>query len=173
VAVIHPQIRVEFEAGASHIWHDDPYAGGAFALFDSGQQTLLHDEIVKPEGRIHFAGEHASLYHAWIQGAFESGLSAAIAVHQAPLRKTLRVSRTLRVCIFIPRQCRVSRSFEPAFAGGSLPRNAALAQAYRVISIGVRDPKSKCWLKTGSATSRTQQGHDSYTINVGAMVGID
>lgn len=83
VAVIHPQIREEFEAGASHMWHDDPYAGGAFALFDPGQQILLHDEIVKPEGRIHFAGEHASLYHAWIQGAFESGLRAAAAVHQA------------------------------------------------------------------------------------------
>ena len=26
-------------------------------------------------------------------------------------------------------------SFEPAIAGGSLPRNAALAQAYRVISL--------------------------------------
>ncbi|MCE9646325.1 MAG: flavin monoamine oxidase family protein [Chloroflexi bacterium] len=82
VAVIHPQIMDEFEAGASHMWHDDPYAGGAFALFDPGQQSLLYDDIVKPEGRIHFAGEHASLYHAWIQGAFESGLRAALAVHQ-------------------------------------------------------------------------------------------
>ena len=71
---------------------------------------------------------------------------------------------------FIPRQCRVLQSFEPAFAGGSRPRNAALAQAYRVISFGVRDPKIKCWLKTVGATSRTQQGHDSYTIKVGAMV---
>jgi monoamine oxidase len=84
VAVIHPQIRDEFETGASHMWHDDPFAGGAFALFDPGQQTLLHEDIIKPEGRIHFAGEHASLYHAWIQGAFESGLRAAIAIHQAP-----------------------------------------------------------------------------------------
>jgi monoamine oxidase len=82
VAVIHPQIMEEFEAGASHMWHDDEFAGGAFALFDPGQQTLLHDEIIKPEGRIHFAGEHASLYHAWIQGAFESGLRAAITIHQ-------------------------------------------------------------------------------------------
>jgi hypothetical protein len=32
-----------------------------------------------------------------------------------------------------PRLCRVSPGFEPARAGGSLPRNAALAQAYRVI----------------------------------------
>lgn len=84
VAEIHPQIAREFEVGTSWMWHDDEFAGGAFALFDPGQQSLLHVEIVKPEGRIHFAGEHASLYHAWIQGAFESGLRAAIAIHQAP-----------------------------------------------------------------------------------------
>jgi len=82
VAEIHPQITKEFEVGASWMWHDDEFAGGAFALFDPGQQTLLQDEIVKPEGRIHFAGEHTSLHHAWIQGAFESGLRAAVAIHQ-------------------------------------------------------------------------------------------
>jgi len=37
-----------------------------------------------------------------------------------------------------PRLCRVLPGFEPASAGGSLPRNAALAQAYRVISIKLR-----------------------------------
>ncbi len=74
---IHPQIESEFEAGASWMWHDDEFAGGAFALFDPGQQTLLHEAIVAPEGRFHFAGEHASLGHAWIQGAIESGLRAA------------------------------------------------------------------------------------------------
>ena len=84
VAEIHPQITKEFEVGTSWMWHDDEFAGGAFALFDPGQQTLLHAEIVKPEGRIHFAGEHTSLHHAWIQGALESGLRAAVAVHQAP-----------------------------------------------------------------------------------------
>ncbi len=84
VAEIHPQIAKEFEVGTSWMWHDDEFAGGAFALFDPGQQTLLHEEIVKPDGRIHFAGEHTSLHHAWIQGAFESGLRAALAIHQAP-----------------------------------------------------------------------------------------
>jgi monoamine oxidase len=83
VAEIHPQIIKEFEVGTSWMWHDDEFAGGAFALFDPGQQTLLHDEIVKPEGRIHFAGEHTSLAHAWIQGALESGLRAAIAIHKS------------------------------------------------------------------------------------------
>jgi monoamine oxidase len=78
---IHPQAPYEYEVGASKMWHDDPFAGGAFALFEPGQQTLLHAHIVAPEGRVHFAGEHASLAHAWIQGAIESGLSAAAAVN--------------------------------------------------------------------------------------------
>ena len=84
IAEIHPQILEEFEVGTSWMWHDDEFAGGAFALFDPGQQSLLHQEIIEPEGRIRFAGEHASLYHAWIQGALESGLRAGIAVHQSP-----------------------------------------------------------------------------------------
>lgn len=83
LAQIHPQIIDEFEVGASWMWHDDEFAGGAFALFDPGQQSLLYNDIIKPEGRIHFAGEHASLAHAWIQGAIESGLRAAVEIHQA------------------------------------------------------------------------------------------
>lgn len=77
IAQIHPQIVEEYEGGASWSWHDDPHAGGAFALFEPGQQTLLYPHIIAPEGRIHFAGEHASLAHAWIQGSIESGLRAA------------------------------------------------------------------------------------------------
>jgi monoamine oxidase len=73
VAQIHPQVVDCFEVGASWMWHDDPYAGGAFALFEPSQQGLLHEHIIAPEGRVHFAGEHASLAHAWIQGAIESG----------------------------------------------------------------------------------------------------
>lgn len=83
LAQIHPQATEEFEVGASKMWHDDEFAGGAFALFDPGQQTLLHEHIIAPEGRIHFAGEHASLAHAWIQGAIESGLRAAYEIHSA------------------------------------------------------------------------------------------
>jgi monoamine oxidase len=81
---IHPWIRDEFECGASHAWYDDKWARGAFALFAPGQLTELHDDIVRPEGRIHFAGEHASLHHAWIQGSLESGIRCAQAIADAP-----------------------------------------------------------------------------------------
>lgn len=83
VAQIHPGVREEFEVGASHAWYSDRWARGAFALFAPEQQTELQEDIVRPEGRVHFAGEHCSLYHAWIQGALESGIRAALEVHAA------------------------------------------------------------------------------------------
>lgn len=86
VSKIHPRIRDVYEVGASYAWYNDRFANGAFAMFEAGQQTQLQADIVKPEGRIHFAGEHCSLYHAWIQGALESGLRAARAIHETPVR---------------------------------------------------------------------------------------
>jgi len=83
VGRIHPRIRDMYEVGASHAWYSDRWARGAFAMFTPGQQTELQADIVRPEGRIHFAGEHCSLYHAWIQGALESGIRAAQAIHDA------------------------------------------------------------------------------------------
>jgi monoamine oxidase len=92
VSKIHPRIRDVYEVGASHAWYDDRFANGAFALFEAGQQTQLQEAIVSPEGRIHFAGEHCSLYHAWIQGALESGLRAARAIHEAPAVDSARLA---------------------------------------------------------------------------------
>jgi monoamine oxidase len=80
-AAIHPQIISEFEVGASHFWHSDEFAGGAFAMFAPGQLRRLHAHIREPEGRIYFAGEHASREHAWIDGAIESGLNVANTIH--------------------------------------------------------------------------------------------
>ena len=85
VAQVHPSITEEFEVGAVQNWYDDPWARGAFALFEPEQQTRLQESIVAPEGRIHFAGEHTSLYHAWIQGALESGIRAAKEIHERPM----------------------------------------------------------------------------------------
>ncbi len=84
VAAIHPRIKEEYEVGAVKDWYGDPFARGAFALFEPEQQTRLQGAIVQPEGRIHFAGEHTSLYHAWIQGALESGIRTAKEIHEAP-----------------------------------------------------------------------------------------
>lgn len=81
VVLIHPQLRQELEVGASKAWQLDPYAGGAFADLLPGQYDELYPHIATAEGRFHVAGEHASLNHAWIQGAINSGIRAAIEIH--------------------------------------------------------------------------------------------
>ena len=75
---IHPWIGEEFEVGASHAWYDDPWARGAFALFEPEQQTNLQADIVRPEGRVHFAGEHTCYaFTGYMEGALQSGFRLA------------------------------------------------------------------------------------------------
>jgi len=49
----------------------DPWQCGAFALHTPGQIGFI-DTLGQREGRIHFAGEHTSVYTGWMQGALES-----------------------------------------------------------------------------------------------------
>jgi monoamine oxidase len=62
---------------------NEPYAGGAFCLFNPTQESRLHRPIRQIEGCFHFAGEHTSLNHRWIEDAVESGLRAAHEIHHA------------------------------------------------------------------------------------------
>ena len=71
--------------GQTKSWLRDPYAFGEAAIYTPHQMTSFHLDVVKPEGPVHFAGEHVSLKHAWIEGAVESGVRAAIAVHEVPV----------------------------------------------------------------------------------------
>ncbi len=84
VAHLHPQVAKLAAATASAVWGNNSYSIGAFADFSPGQQSRLYPHIVQQEGRYHFAGEHASLTHAWIQGAIQSGIRAAWEVRHAP-----------------------------------------------------------------------------------------
>lgn len=78
LAQVHPQLGQPGVVGrtASWSWDTHPWSGGAFAWFMPGQHTALHRYVVASEGRIFFAGEHASLTHTWMQGALESALVA-------------------------------------------------------------------------------------------------
>lgn len=76
LARVHPQLARagEVRRTASWSWDNHRWSGGAFAWFMPGQWSALHRHVVAPEGRIHFAGEHVSLAHTWMQGALESAL---------------------------------------------------------------------------------------------------
>ena len=85
LAVIHgDQVYREFVKGFSFSWAQNPYSCGEWAMFKPGQQTELHPFIAVPEGRVHFAGEHTTLTHGWMQGAIESGIRVALEVNDLP-----------------------------------------------------------------------------------------
>jgi monoamine oxidase len=68
---IFPELEKTFEGGISKCWGLDPWQRGSFALHTSGQIGFI-EILGKPEGRIHFAGEHTSVFTGWMQGALES-----------------------------------------------------------------------------------------------------
>jgi monoamine oxidase len=85
LAAIHGnEVYSDFQGGVSHSWIRYPYSAGAFTMFKPEQVNELSPYISTPEGRVHFAGEHASTTHAWIQGAIESGIRAAYEVNDLP-----------------------------------------------------------------------------------------
>ncbi|NWQ44231.1 flavin monoamine oxidase family protein [Bacillus sp. EB106-08-02-XG196] len=71
----------EFLQGISFNWSQNPFSAGCFTLFTPGQVTDFGDYIHQPEGLLHFAGEHTSNFHGWIEGAVESGIRAAYEVN--------------------------------------------------------------------------------------------
>jgi monoamine oxidase len=74
---VHPGVGSHYEGERSKSWQDDAFARGAYASFRPGQMTSWLPEIVRPEGRIHFAGEHTSIFPATMEGAIESGIRVA------------------------------------------------------------------------------------------------
>lgn len=63
-----------FDTGVSKSWALDEWSKGAWASPTTSQNETLDESISQIEGRVHFAGEHASNDRGWMQGALFSGL---------------------------------------------------------------------------------------------------
>ena len=74
-----PGIRTGFNGRAlAYDWTADPWARGSYAAFLPGQTVRFATELKRPEGGIHFAGEHTSVaFQGFLEGAVESGERAA------------------------------------------------------------------------------------------------
>jgi monoamine oxidase len=82
--ILYGSLDGKLQEGASQIWHQDPFAGGAYTYFQPGQMAAFLPIAQRPEGRIHFAGEHTSAWHGWMNGALESGNRVADEINSAP-----------------------------------------------------------------------------------------
>ncbi|MFL5541841.1 MAG: flavin monoamine oxidase family protein [Longimicrobiaceae bacterium] len=80
---VHPGLARAFERGASYCWDADPWARGDYAWFAPGELGAFLPHLARPEGRVHFAGDHTSALPGWMQGALGSGRRAAEEVHAA------------------------------------------------------------------------------------------
>ncbi|GAA6619988.1 FAD-dependent oxidoreductase [Scytonema sp. NUACC26] len=78
LGLIHPQINENgvLQRMESWNWDNHRWSQGAFTFMKPYQQLGLYKDVIAPEGRIYFAGEHASIQFAWIEGAVESSLRA-------------------------------------------------------------------------------------------------
>ncbi len=81
---LHPGIRQNFEGGTSKCWEEDEWARGCQSWFKPGQMSSLLPHIARPEGRVHFAGEHTSAWTGTMEGALESGNRTAREANEAP-----------------------------------------------------------------------------------------
>lgn len=68
-----PQLPAEVEAAYVKIWEEDPWQRGAIASVQPHQYHWIWPAARRAEGRIHFAGEHTSVWIGYMNGALESG----------------------------------------------------------------------------------------------------
>ncbi len=69
---LFPAAAEQFVRGQLHDWNADPYSNGGFSNTPPGYVLNHMRHIATPEGKIHFAGEHASPWLGFIEGALES-----------------------------------------------------------------------------------------------------
>ena len=79
---IFPGATSSLQSGVSQSWAEEEWSKGAWASPTGSQDTALANHIGLAEGRIHFAGEHASDDHGWMQGALFSGIRAAAEINE-------------------------------------------------------------------------------------------
>jgi monoamine oxidase len=78
-----PGIDGQIVGVAHKAWQEDPWAGGGWGWTQPGQLRWMFPAMRQVEGRVHFAGEHTSIWAAWMNGALESAERVAAEILQA------------------------------------------------------------------------------------------
>jgi monoamine oxidase len=78
-----PGIRGQIVGVAHKAWQEDPWAGGGWGWVQPGELRWMFPAMRQVEGRVHFAGEHTSIWAAWMNGALESAERVAAEILHA------------------------------------------------------------------------------------------
>ena len=79
-ARIHPQYTTEFETAFSVSWPRVPWSRGSWRS-ETAKALEALAALRQPDGRIYFAGDYMTDHSSWMQGAFESARTVAMALH--------------------------------------------------------------------------------------------
>ena len=74
------------EGTATTAWINEPFTRCSYMAFAPGQVTKHWEALFMPAGRLYFAGEHATIYQGFMEGAVESGQRAAKNIISMSLR---------------------------------------------------------------------------------------
>lgn len=79
--VTYSYVNKYFMEGEVKHWSLDENTLGSFAGFRAYQPSAFQELLAKPDGRVHFAGEHTATPHGWIDTSIHTGVRAAAEVH--------------------------------------------------------------------------------------------
>jgi len=74
---VFPGLSDLIENTATVAWPNEPYTRGAYMALAPGEVTAHWKSLQEPAGRLFFAGEHATPFQGYMEGAVESGQRAA------------------------------------------------------------------------------------------------
>jgi monoamine oxidase len=83
IGTMHPGAREHLGRGVSVAWANMPLARGAWAEWRPQDRATHYATLCRPDGPIHFAGEHMSHLTGWQEGAILSAHEAVRAVAAA------------------------------------------------------------------------------------------
>lgn len=79
---IHPQAKKEFDNGFTMAWHRAPWVNGCHGMWTEETREKHYNDLCAIDGRIVLAGEHASFWPAWLEGAVLSSQDAITRLHK-------------------------------------------------------------------------------------------
>jgi monoamine oxidase len=65
---------------SSYAWQRDKFTDGAYALYRPGQWFGIRPILMRPHGKVLFAGEHLADWQGFMEGAIETGEAAAVSL---------------------------------------------------------------------------------------------
>jgi monoamine oxidase len=77
---LRPSTKGKMEVIGVHSWPQYQFVEGCRHSYSPGQVTRYAVDMIKPHGRLHFAGEHTRRLDVGMESAMESGERAAVEV---------------------------------------------------------------------------------------------